>query len=87
MYLHLGGETIVRTEDITGIFDLDNATVSYRTREFLSFAQKNGKVVNVSDELPKSFVLCTEEGETVIYICQLSPNTLIRRTEQELNSQ
>ena len=75
MYLHLGGDTIVRTEDITGIFDLDNATVSYRTREFLSYAQKNGKVVNVSDELPKSFVICTEDNETIIYICQLSPKT------------
>lgn len=82
MYLHLGGETIVRQDDIIGIFDLDNATLSYKTREFLSKAEKNGKVITVSSELPKSFVICAENDEQKIYICQLAPMTLIKRMEQ-----
>lgn len=79
MYLHLGNNTIVRKENIVGIFDLDNSTVSARTREFLTNAEKSGNVVNVSDELPKSFVVCRENDEYKIYICQLSPITLIKR--------
>ncbi len=82
MYLHLGNETIIRKEDIIGIFDLDNSTVSVKTREFLSCAQKNGQVINVSEELPKSFVLCRERDGIKIYICQLAPVTLIRRASQ-----
>ena len=35
MYLDIGGETLLRTENILGIFDLDNTTTSKRTREFL----------------------------------------------------
>ena len=79
MYLHIGGDTVINTDSIVGIFDLDNSTLSFKTREFLSKAQKEGRIIYVSYELPKSFVLCRENGENMIYICQLSPGTLIRR--------
>ena len=82
MYLHLGGDTVIRTEDIIGVFDLDNATMSYKTREYLSYAEKQGRVVNVSSELPKSFVICKENNDYIIYICQLAPMTLIKRAGQ-----
>lgn len=82
MYLHLGNNTIIRKDDIIGIFDLDASTVSYKTREFLREAEKKGMVVNVSMELPKSFVVCRENGGCRIYICQLSPVTLIKRAAQ-----
>lgn len=82
MYLHLGNDTIIRKNDIIGIFDLESSTLSYKTREFLSNAEKKGRVVNVSAELPKSFVLCKERDEEIIYICQLSPVTLIKRASQ-----
>ena len=82
MYLHLGKDTIVKKTDIIGIFDLDTSTVSKATRDYLTNAEKNGRVVNVSSlELPKSFVLCKENNSTKIYICQLSPTTLIKRAE------
>ncbi len=82
MYLHVGNNTIIRKDSIIGIFDLDNSTVSVRTREFLANAEKSGIVVNVSAELPKSFVVCREKSGFKIYICQLSPVTLIKRASQ-----
>ena len=82
LYLHLGSETVIRTDDIIGIFDLENSTVSKKTRDFLAQAEKNGRVVNVSSELPKSFVVSQEKDNQRIYICQLSPITLIRRASQ-----
>lgn len=81
VYLHLGNNTIVRMSDIVGIFDLDTSTISYKTRDFLSEAEKKGQVVNVSLELPKSFVICRENEGCKIYICQLSPVTLMKRAE------
>jgi len=64
MYLHLGQGVVVPEADIIGIFDLDNTTSSRITRKFLSDAEKAGRVVNVSNELPNSFVVCGE-GKTV----------------------
>ena len=79
MYLHLGEKTVIRINNIIGIFDLDNTTVSKKTREYLARAQKDGCVVNVSYELPKSFIVCEENKEKKIYISQLSSQTLYRR--------
>jgi len=81
MYLHLGGDTVVRTEEIIAICDLDNASYAQNTRKFLARAEKEGRVVNVSDDLPKSFVVCREGEEQRIYLSQLNAATLVKRAE------
>ncbi|MBR2279713.1 MAG: DUF370 domain-containing protein [Ruminococcus sp.] len=79
MYLHLGEKTVIRADSIIGIFDLDNTTVSKNTRNFLKQAQNNGEVINVSFELPKSFIVCKENNETKVYISQMAATTLYKR--------
>ena len=79
MYLHLGNDVVVQTQHIVAMFDLDACTVSKKTRDFLANAQKQGQVVNMSYELPKSFVVCRKNGETIVYISQLSTKTLNKR--------
>ena len=82
MYLHLGQSVVVRQTDIIGIFDLDNTTSSFRTRKFLERAEREGRTVAVSEDLPKSFVLCQNgEEHSVIYLSQLSAATLRGRAE------
>ena len=81
MYIHLGQETVVKKKEIIGIFDLDTATVSRHTRKYLNLAQKRGEVIYVTNELPKSFVVCApkKSKEKKIYISQLSSLTLNKR--------
>ena len=82
MYLHLGQSVVVRQKDVIGIFDLDNTTSSFRTRQFLEQAEREGRMVTVTDDLPKSFVVCQEpNGNAVIYLSQLSSATLRGRAE------
>ena len=82
MYLHLGQSVVVYQRDIIGIFDLDNTTASFRTRRFLERAEKEGRLKAVSDELPKSFVVCQTGGRApVVYLSQLSAATLRGRAE------
>lgn len=80
MYLHLGQNTVVNKSSIVGIFDLDGTTISAKTRKFLTEAEKKGQVFNVSEELPKSFVLCEQNGELTVYISQMSSGTLLKRS-------
>ena len=80
MYLHLGQDIVVAEDDIIGIFDLDNTTSSHLTRKFLSDAEKAGRVISVSEELPNSFVVCSEDIETKIYLSQLTSQTLLKRS-------
>ncbi|MCQ2448791.1 MAG: DUF370 domain-containing protein [Clostridia bacterium] len=82
MYIHIGNEKLVKSEDVIGIFDLDNTTVSKRTRDFLRKAEKNGEAETISYDLPKSFVVCKEanNGKQRVYISQLSVATLEKRS-------
>lgn len=81
MYIHLGNNTMIKTEDIIGIFDLDTASVSKRTRDFLNKAEKSGIVITTSFELPKSFVVTkNKKSGKKIYLSQLSSGTLLKRT-------
>lgn len=90
MYLHLGQNVIVHDREIIGIFDLEITSQSHRTRQYLTRAERNGQVTNVSEELPKSFVVCGERnqkrGQTV-YISQLSSQTLLRRSESDFQAE
>lgn len=82
MYLHLGQATIIPTREIIGIFDLDKVSSFAQGLRFLNEAERRGEVINVSEELPKSFVLCQgAEGKSRLYISQLNSTTLLRRAE------
>lgn len=84
MYLHLGQDTVVKTEDIIGIFDLDTSTVSKTTRDYLSRAEKQKQVVTITYELPKTFVVLQPKNKTKkVYISQLSSATLQKRNQMK----
>ena len=89
MYLHLGQDVVIRQQELVGIFDLDNTTVSKRTRQFLRVAEKKHQVETVSYDLPKSFIVCAKRNEKKqkIYISQLAPVTLSKRSEQTYSLQ
>ena len=42
MYLHLGKGSVISTDEIIGIFDLDITSQSHLTRSFLAAAEKAG---------------------------------------------
>ena len=83
MYLHLGNNVSVPTDDIIGIFDLDNASTARGTRDFLRAAEEDGMVVSAGGDLPKSLVVCCPRGSWQrIYLSPLAPATLSGRLEE-----
>lgn len=84
MYLHLGQNEIVSDHRVIGIFDLDHCSCDVRTREYLASAQAEGVVLDVSGELPKSFVVCDHPYHPqIVYLCQLNTSTLQKRAESD----
>lgn len=82
MYLHLGQEISVPIESIIGVFDLEVVSQAKITRAYLTRAEKGGKVCNVSEDLPRSFVVCREGEKETVYISAISSATLYKRVEQ-----
>ena len=80
MYLNIGTEVLIKDENILGIFDLDNTTVKKATTEYINTAEKNGECIYVSiEELPKSFIVTTENEKRRIYISPLNTSTIFKR--------
>lgn len=84
MNLHLGNNVSVPTDDIIGIFDLDNASTARDTRKFLRAAEEEGMVSAVGEDLPKSLVVCCPRGSWQrVYVSPLTPQTLLGRMDND----
>ena len=83
MYLHLGQSVMIPYDEIIGIFDLDNASDSKWTRDFLRNAEEQSVVISVCDDIPRSFVVADHPYHPqIVYLSQLSSQTLQKRVEQ-----
>lgn len=81
MYIHLGNNVMLPTNEIIGIFDIENTSISKRTRDFLNRAEKQGKVITITYDLPRTFVIAGKTQEDAkVYISQISSQTLLKRT-------
>ena len=84
MYLHLGQNEIVPDRRVIGIFDLDKCSYGKKTREYLASAEESGVVLDVSGDIPKSFVVCDHPyHEQIVYLSQLNTSTLKNRAESQ----
>ena len=72
---------MVPVRSIISIFDMDTATASTRTRRLLTRLSKEGRIVDLCDDLPKSAILCMAGLGEILYISQISSKTLQKRVE------
>ena len=72
MYLHIGNKKSVKKEKIIGIFDLDTATVSGISKDFINRKQRDGLVEYDDEDLPRSFVLYDDKGKSFIKLSRIS---------------
>ena len=75
MYIHIGNNKVVRETEILGVFDLDSSTVSINTRNYLSNAQREKRVITLGYELPKSFIILKNKE---VYLSPLNTSSIIK---------
>ena len=79
MFIHLGEDTVINDKEIIGVFDIDTSTVNKATRDYLSLAEKNKRVVYVNYDLPKSFIVCDDK----VYISPINTSTINKRSKDK----
>ena len=62
-----------------GIYEEAFSKAEQITRKYLAAAEKSGHVVNVAEDIPKSFVVCQGADGMTVYLSQMSPQTLFKR--------
>lgn len=79
MFLYLGGDVTVISRDVVGIFDIEECSVSRTTANYLNMCQKKSQIVNVSEDIPKSFIVTSEKT----YISNVSHNIIRKRAMEK----
>ncbi len=78
MYVNIGADKFIFSEDIVGVFDLENTSQSRITREFLKKWEKDKKSENAVTDIPHSFVVTKDK----VYIAQASSQTISKRIDR-----
>ena len=78
MYIEIFTDYLIKSENVVGIFDLDNTTTNKFTNDFLNQKQKEDKITYLVSDIPKSFILMNDGS---VYIVELSSQILKKRFE------
>lgn len=78
LFIHLGGDTVIRSKDVIVILNSDMKESSKITKEFLKEQRKDrSAIIEISKEIIKSIVVTKEN----IYLSPISSVTLKRRAQ------
>jgi hypothetical protein len=78
MFIHLGGEKIIRATELIAIFDLSMEKTSKTSKQFISHAEKEKKIETIGEEDSKSLVVTANK----VYYSPISSSTLKKRANQ-----
>lgn len=78
MFLYLGADVTVKSSEVIGIFDIEACSVSRITVDFLNSCQKKQQIVNISEDMPKSFIV----ADNRTYISNVSNQTICKRAKK-----
>ncbi len=75
MLVNIGGEAVLRSREIIGVFDLQTVGESPVTKEFLDLARTEGTTVDLSGGNPKSLILTADK----VFLTTVSIGTIKKR--------
>jgi extracellular matrix regulatory protein B len=82
MFIHLGGEKIIRAAELIAIFDLSIEKSSKISKQFIQQANKEKKIEVIGEEECKSLVVTKNK----VYYSPISSTTLKKRANQLLTN-
>ncbi|MCE5235668.1 MAG: hypothetical protein ABFC62_05015 [Clostridiaceae bacterium] len=81
--LHVGAETVLDINDIIAVIPRETALASRDTRRALDDAIGGTRVVSVSDEPQKSYLICLKNERLCVYSSPIASTTLQKRAAED----
>ena len=82
MYVHLGKDAVIKTEDIIIILDIESLVKKKKLEEVLQNLKISDKIIDVSEGNRKSLIIGKRNGESLGYITNISSTTIAKRAEK-----
>ena len=82
MYVHIGNDTVINSEEIIAILDIKSLEKKDSLENVCKNINISDKIIDVSEKNKKSLIITVEKNETRGYISNISTSTLERRTNK-----
>jgi hypothetical protein len=80
VFIHIGNNISVLSDEIIGIFDMEVATTMKDSRRFLKMCEEEDFIENVlPEEMPKTVVVTEKDGRSKVYLSPISAATVKKR--------
>jgi len=79
MYIHIGKDLVIKTEEVIGIFNLDYIKNTKEYKNFYKNMEEKKSLINISENQEKTFILVKGKKGNIGYITNISANTLSKR--------
>ncbi len=79
MYLHIGKDLSLNSKDIIGIFNIDYIKNTKEYKSMYKSLQEDGKILDISDDTNKSFILIEKNKDKKGFITKIGVNTITKR--------
>lgn len=79
MYLYVGEEKLIHNEDIIGIFNIQYIKNTKEYKSMYKSLQEDGKILDISDDTNKSFILIEKNKDKKGFITKIGVNTITKR--------
>lgn len=79
MYVHIGKETIINTENIIAILDVESLEKKKTLEEVLQNLKISDNIIDVSEENRKTLIIVNKNNKNYGYITNISTTTLGKR--------
>lgn len=82
MYLHIGKDIVIKSENIVAIFDIPAIEKKNSLENICKNLGISDKIIDVSENNKKSLIITSKNNETKGYISNISSITLGKRTSK-----
>ncbi|WP_151733333.1 extracellular matrix regulator RemB [Paenibacillus tengchongensis] len=80
MYIHLGGEKVIRSSELIAIFDISIEKSSKVSKQFMVHSHQDKRLERIGDEEAKSIIVT----KNMVYYSPISSSTLQKRARMLL---
>jgi hypothetical protein len=78
MFIHLGGDFVIRSNELIAVFDVNIETSSKISKAFFMHANKENVLESIGEEEAKSIIVT----KTKVYLSPISSTTIKKRAQQ-----
>lgn len=82
MYVHIGKDVIIKSENIIAIFDIRTLEKKNSLENICKNLKISDKIIDVSENNQKSLIIVSGKNTTKGYISNISSTTLGKRTSK-----